>query len=288
MTMKQVVLITGASSGIGRVTSELFVKQGYTVFGTSRSDKAKLAEGVHPIVLDVTDATSVNGAVKTMLRQTGRIDVVVNNAGYGLSGAVEETSIDEAKAQFETNFFGLARVVNEILPTMRQQTSGRIINISSVVGFLPSPYMAYYAASKHAVEGYTESLDHEVRTMGIRAISIEPAFTKTAFESQTVAAVNNLSAFAEGRSLAAAALKDGISKGADPLVVAKVIWTAATATKPKPRYQAGGQARFLSMLRNYAPTAPFDSGVRKSFGLHKLGRGTLQGRTQTASKLESH
>jgi short-subunit dehydrogenase len=272
LQMNQIMLITGASSGIGRTTSELFISKGYTVFGTSRSDSAKFSSGVRPLVMDVTKPVSISSAVKTLLQEMGRIDVLVNNAGYGLSGAVEETSIEEAQAQFDTNLFGLARVVNEVLPTMRNQKSGRIINISSVVGFIPSPYMAYYSASKHAVEGYTESLDHEVRSMGIRAISIEPAFTKTAFDSQTITAEKHLPAYAEGRALAAAALKDGISKGADPMVVAQVIWTAATAAKPKLRYAAGGQAKFLAMLRSYAPTAPFDSGVRKSFGLHKLGR----------------
>jgi short-subunit dehydrogenase len=247
------------------------VKRDWVVFGTSRSGKVKFVSGVRPLLMDVTNTESVSSAVKTMIQETSRIDVVVNNAGYGLTGAVEETSLDEARAQFETNFFGLASVVNQVLPAMRQQKSGRIINISSVVGFIPSPYMAYYAASKHAVEGYTESLDHEVRSMGIRAISIEPAFTKTAFESQSATAKEKLAAYAEGRALAAAALQDGISKGADPVVVADAIWAAATAKNPKLRYQAGGQAKFLAILRSYAPTGPFDGGVRKSFGLHKLG-----------------
>lgn len=270
--MKRTVLITGASSGIGRVTSELFLKRDWAVFGTSRSHKASFGVGVRPLQMDVTDPAAVGSAVKALLQESGRIDALINNAGYGLTGAVEETSLDEARAQFETNFFGLACVVNEVLPTMRQQRSGRIINISSVVGFIPSPFMAYYAASKHAVEGYTESLDHEVRSMGIRAISIEPAFTKTAFESQSVTAKRELPTYAEGRGLAAAALQDGISKGADPAVVADAIWTAATVAKPKLRYQAGAQAKLLAILRSYAPNGPFDSGVRKSFGLHKLGQ----------------
>ncbi len=268
--MKNTVLITGASSGIGRATSELFVDKGYNVFGTSRSAAAKFADGVRPLVMDVTKPSTIHSAIQTLLTETGRIDVLVNNAGYGLSGAIEETSIAEAQAQFATNFFGLASVVNEVLPAMRSQMSGRIVNISSVVGFLPTPYMAYYSASKHAVEGYTESLDHEVRTMGIRAINVEPGLTKTPFDSQTIAAQNHLPAYAEGRALAAAALRDGVLKGAEPMVVAKVVWTAATVPKPKRRYQAGGQATLLALLRHYAPAAIFDSGVRKSFGLHKL------------------
>src|SRR5882757_6671232 len=133
--------------------------------------------------MDVTDEASVREAVQSVLQQAGQVHALVNNAGYALAGALEETSIEEAQQQFDTNFFGVLRVIQSVLPTMRQQGYGRIVNISSVAGFIPLPYRGMYAASKHALEGYTEALDHEIRQFGIRALLVEPAFTKTDIES---------------------------------------------------------------------------------------------------------
>ena len=157
-------MVTGVSSGIGREIAQLLAERGARVFGTVRDPKsAKPIHGVEIVRMDVTDDASVSEAVQSIVQKAGPVQLLVNNAGYSLTGALEETSIDEARQQFETNFFGVLRVTNAVLPGMRQAGYGRIVNISSVVGFLPAPYMGIYAASKHAVEGYTETLDHEVQ-----------------------------------------------------------------------------------------------------------------------------
>jgi NAD(P)-dependent dehydrogenase (short-subunit alcohol dehydrogenase family) len=173
-------LVTGISSGIGREIAQLLAERGARVFGSVRNPKsASPIRGVDLVSMDVTDDASVKAAVQTIGQKAGPVHLLVNNAGYSLMGALEETSVDEARQQFETNLFGMLRVTNAILPGMRQQGFGRIVNISSVLGFLPAPYMGVYAASKHAVEGYTETLDHEVRRFGVRALLVEPAYTKT-------------------------------------------------------------------------------------------------------------
>jgi NAD(P)-dependent dehydrogenase (short-subunit alcohol dehydrogenase family) len=184
----KVALVTGASSGIGRAIVQLLAGQGMRVFGTSRSPDAEL------IRLDVTDDASVTQAVQSVLQGTDHLDVLVNNAGYALVGALEETSIAEAQAQFDTNLFGVLRMIRAVLPAMRRQGSGRIVNISSVAGIVPLPFQGIYAASKHALEGYTETLDHEVRQFGIRAALIEPTFTKTAIEVNSKTARESLDA----------------------------------------------------------------------------------------------
>src|SRR4051812_43290917 len=162
-------LITGVSSGIGREIAQLLAERGARVFGSVRSPKsARPIRGVDLVGMDVTDDTSVNAAIQSIVQKAGPVQLLVNNAGYSFMGALEETSIEEARQQFETNLFGVLRVTNAILPGMRQGGYGRIVNISSVLGFLPAPYMGIYAASKHAVEGYTETLDHEVRRFGVR------------------------------------------------------------------------------------------------------------------------
>jgi NAD(P)-dependent dehydrogenase (short-subunit alcohol dehydrogenase family) len=179
-----VVLITGTSSGIGRAIASAFAANGFEVFGTSRNpQRNEPIAGVELLPLDVSDQAAVASAVSTVIQRAGRIDVLVNNAGVGVFGAAEESSIAQAQELFDTNFFGLIRVTNEVLPHLRAQRSGRIINISSVLGFLPAPYGALYAASKHAVEGYSESLDHETRDFGVRVSLVEPGYTDTAFDA---------------------------------------------------------------------------------------------------------
>lgn len=186
-TDRPVALVTGASSGIGKETALALVAAGFNVVGTSRdTSRVTPLDGVTFLDLDVASDASVAAAVQEVSERFGRIDVLVNNAGVGSIGAAEETSVAQAQAVFDTNVFGVMRMVNEVLPHMRAQRRGRIINISSVLGFLPQPYMAAYAASKHAIEGYTESLDHEIRDHGVRALIVEPAYTRTGFEANSV------------------------------------------------------------------------------------------------------
>jgi NAD(P)-dependent dehydrogenase (short-subunit alcohol dehydrogenase family) len=178
---EKVGLVTGVSSGIGRATATLLSERGFRVFGTmrGRNQESQALRNVELIRLDVRDEESVRSCLRIVIDQAGRIDALVNNAGYALVGSSEETSIEEAKEVFETNFFGVLRMSQAVLSLMRGQGHGRIANVSSVVGFLPAPYTGIYAASKHALEGYSESLDHEVRQFGIRVSVIEPGFTRT-------------------------------------------------------------------------------------------------------------
>jgi NAD(P)-dependent dehydrogenase (short-subunit alcohol dehydrogenase family) len=181
MSQEKVVLVTGVSSGIGRTIAAVLASRGFRVFGTTRrsGEPGRQLSDVELVRLDVRDEESVRSCVKTVLDKAGRIDALINNAGYTLIGALEETTIDEAKQLFETNFFGAMRMTQAVLRSMRERRSGRIINIGSVVGFVPAPYQGIYCASKHALEGYSESLDHEVRQFGIRVSVIEPGFTRT-------------------------------------------------------------------------------------------------------------
>jgi NAD(P)-dependent dehydrogenase (short-subunit alcohol dehydrogenase family) len=264
-----VVLITGASSGIGKAVASAFAAKGFEVFGTSRNpQRTDPIAGVELVQLDVADAASVSAAVATVVRRAGRIDILVNNAGSGVFGAAEESSDAQAQELFDTNFFGLVRLTREVLPHLRAQGSGRIINIGSVLGFLPAPYGALYAASKHAVEGYSESLDHETREFGVRVSVVEPGYTSTSFESNAIDADSPIESYAPVREHVKGVLAGEIRAGDDPAVVAQVVLKAATSRSPKLRYPAGPLARRLSLLKKFAPAALLDRGVRTA---NKLG-----------------
>lgn len=262
----KVALVTGVSSGIGKATAARLAQMGFRTFGTVRTD-ATPQPGLELVRVDVRDDRSVKDGVAKVLELAGRIDVLVNNAGAALIGPAEETSIDEARELFETNFFGLLRMTQAVLPAMRSQRSGRIVNISSVLGFLPAPYMSVYAASKHAVEGYSESLDHEVRGFGVRVIAVEPAFTRTSISRQREGKEKRLSDYNDVRQRVAERINDNIAHGADPSVVADVVARAVTDPTPRLRYPVGRQATLLSILRSIAPASVLDKGIRKRYGL---------------------
>jgi len=218
--------------------------------------------------LDVTRDESVDAVVKEVFRLEGRIDLLVNNAGFGVApGGAEESSIAQAQAIFDTNFMGIVRMTRAVVPHMRKQGSGRIINIGSVLGFLPMPYGALYAATKHAVEGYSESLDHELRTRGIRVSVIEPAYTKTQFDANFLEPDAKLDEYREIRASLAETLKKIMNAADSPSVVADVVLKAASAARPKVRYTAGKLAGRLRLLRTFAPAAALDAGVRKDLRL---------------------
>jgi short-subunit dehydrogenase len=260
-----VVLITGASSGIGRAVASVFAANGFEVFGTSRNPhRTEPIAGVELIALDVTDAASVTAAVTTVVQRAGRIDILVNNAGFGVIGAAEESSTAQAQELFDTNFFGLVRLTREVLPYLRAQGSGRIVNVGSVLGFLPAPYAALYAASKHAVEGYSESLDHETRDFGVRVTVVEPGYTSTSFEANATDVDSPIGSYAAVREHVRKVLVQSVQAGDDPAVVAQVVWKAATSRTPKLRYPAGPMARRLALLKKYAPTASLDKGIRRA------------------------
>jgi len=219
MPQKKVALLTGVSSGIGRSTAMLLSKAGFEVFGTMRrqaEDNRQLA-GVQVITLDVLDLQSVRSCVQTVLHGAGRIDVVVNNAGYTLIGVLEETSREEAMSLFETNFFGVVRMIHAVLPVMREQGYGRIVNIGSVAGFVPMPFQRFYSASKHALEGLSQSWDHEVREFGVRVTVIEPGFTKTDIDRNRQIASHPLPVYVSTRNSVLTALSKKVEKAKTPL-----------------------------------------------------------------------
>lgn len=265
---RKIALVTGASSGIGQASAELLSKADYKVFGTSRRGAEASGGAFEMLPLDVTSDASVAAAVGRLMQLEGRIDLLVNNAGFGVAPAgAEESSIEQARSIFDTNFFGLIRMTRAVLPHMRQQGSGRIINIGSVLGFLPMPYGALYAATKHAIEGYSESLDHELRTRGIRVSVIEPAYTKTPFDANLLEPDAKLEDYREIRTAVNQRVKEVMAMADQPGVVAEVVLKAANAAQPKLRYTAGGLANRLRLLRKFAPAGLVNAGIRKDLRL---------------------
>lgn len=269
MTMNsKVAIVTGASSGIGQATAERLAKAGYTVYGTSRQGRQASQRAFEMLALDVTQDDSVAAAVEKVLALEGRIDLLVNNAGFGVAPAgAEESSIGQAQAIFDTNFFGMVRMTRAVLPHMRLRKSGRIINIGSVLGFLPMPYGALYAATKHAIEGYSESLDHELRTRGIRVSVIEPAYTKTPFDANFLQPDATLDEYRVARAAVNERVSQVMATADPPGVVAEVVLQAASAARPKLRYAAGGLANRLRLLRKFAPAGMVDAGIRHDLRL---------------------
>jgi len=269
--MKKVWFVTGASSGIGAGVVGAALEAGDRVIATARNlEKLRSAIGQPAsdrlafVSLDVTSEEQAKKAVDAAVEKSGRIDVLVNNAGIGSSGASEESSVAQDQIVFDVNVFGLIRMTKAVLPHMRAQESGRVINMSSVGGFAPQPFMASYVASKHAVEGYSESVDHEVREHGVRVVLVEPFNTSTGFDASVLRGEKPLPIYERGRHTFEAILAEGMKTGDDPAVIAKVIVAAATDPKPKLRYTAGSGAGRVSMLRRLVPARIFDKQIRKT------------------------
>ena len=265
-TKNKVALVTGASSGIGEATAQRLAKAGYKVYGTSRRGGQAGQRLFEMLPLDVTEDESVEAAVQKVMQLNGRIDLLVNNAGFGVAAAgAEESSIEQARSIFDTNFFGMVRMIRAVVPHMRSQGSGRIINIGSVLGFLPMPYMALYSASKHAVAGYSESLDHELRTHGIRVSVVEPAYINTPFDANLMKPDAPLDVYREIRAGVEKRVKEVLVGADGPDVVAEIVLKAAVA-HPKIHY-APGLASRMRLLRRFAPARVLDAGVRKDLRL---------------------
>ena len=264
MATRKTILITGASSGVGRATARLLSQFDYNVVGTSRNPSAvESLPNVQMLALDVRS----DDAVRHCVQAAGPVDILINNAGYELAGAVEETAIDEVIGQFDTNMFGVARMVRAALPMMRQRRGGHIINVSSLAGMAPIPFMAIYSASKFAVEGYTEALRQEVRPFDIHVSLIEVGFLRSPMMKHRQIARDQIADYAACRRQAFDAVLASEQKGPGPELVAHTIRTAIESRKPRLRYVIGREAQLVSRLRRWLPEAAFESGVRRTFKL---------------------
>ncbi|TMJ33586.1 MAG: oxidoreductase [Alphaproteobacteria bacterium] len=247
-------IVTGASSGIGRASAETLARAGFIVFGTSRRPASNGPDGVTMLTCDVTEDASVNALVSSVLSKTGRIDVLINNAGVGLLGGAEESSIAQVQALFDVNLFGVMRVTNAVLPSMRERRQGRIINISSVLGLIPAPYSAHYAATK-------------IRSFGIRVALIEPAYTRSVFDQNSLEPDAKLKEYDQARANTHALIEAVMLTADLPEIVAEVVLQAASAQHLRRRYTAGKVARQISILRRFAPVQMFDKSMRKQMRL---------------------
>lgn len=264
----KIALVTGASAGIGQATVLALSKAGFRVFGTSRkANTGDMVDGVEMVRCDVTSDESVTSAVAHVQARSGRIDLLVNNAGAGILAAAEESSIVQLHTLFDTNVYGTVRVVNAVLPIMRLQGSGRIINLSSILGLIPAPFSAYYAATKHAIEGYSESLDHEVRGFGIRVVLVEPGYTRSSFEQSMAAPDRPLALYEMARANALQVIADSMKTADLPESVAETIVRVASISRPGARYTSGKGTGRLALLRRYAPASAFDKSFRSQMRL---------------------
>ena len=272
---ERVVLITGASSGIGKACAEACAAAGMKVYGTSRrpattTTTASPAGGVKMIAMDVTEDGSVRAAVAEVLAKEGRIDVVVNNAGFGIAGAIEDTSLAEAVRQFETNFFGVLRVCHAVLPSMRQAGGGRIINIGSLGGAMGLPFQGLYSASKFAIEGLTESLRHEVARYGIEVTVIQAGDVCTSFTDNRIRATSSAapsSVYGEAFELALKAQEREEQRGIAPALVGKLVLRLIHTRALRVRYPIGKLSRLSLVAKSVMPSRWFEKALGSYFDL---------------------
>ena len=270
MPNQRVVLITGASSGVGQSTARLLSQHGYKVFGTSRNPAGVDGiAGVQMLPLDVRADDSAGTCVEAIVKQAGSLDVLINNAGYELAGALEELSTEEARAQFETNFFGVVRMVNAVLPLMRRQKRGHIINVSSLTGRTAVPFLGIYSASKFALEGYTEALRHELKPFMIQVSLTEAGFLRTPMMHNRQVGAHRMTEYDPWRQRALDAIRASEEKGPGPELVAATVLEILARATPRLRYLIGPQAKSVTRLRRFLPEGMFEQGVRRSFSLDK-------------------
>jgi len=276
--MKKVVFITGASSGMGKVTARVLAQEGYIVYAAARRTEKMddlRAAGVIPIQMDVTDETSMVNGVQYIINAQGRIDVLVNNAGFGSYGAVEDVTMDDARYQLEVNVFGAARLAQLVLPYMRQQRQGRIINISSIGGKFAMPLGGWYHASKFALEALSDSMRNEVKQFGINVVVIEPGGVQSEWGSIATDHLQKVSGGTVYRPLVDGFMKlaaGAENKGADPMVIVKLIRQAIEAKKPKTRYSGGYMAGVILFMRKIFSDKMLDSILMSQYKLKPATR----------------
>ena len=262
---KPVAIVTGASSGIGRATAKLLAENSYRVFGTSRNPESKTLDGFTLLPLEVTSDESVAALVKSVTERTGgRIDLLVSNVGTGILGAAEESTAAEVRDLFDINIFGAVRVVNAVLPHFRQRKSGKIVVMSSAGGIAAVPFAAYYCATKFALEGYCESLRHELLPLGISVTVIGPGAVSTSAGDTAPESKHPIADYNPGRDKAVKAFTQGIRDGMPPEKVARAILDAVTSPSPPPRVVVGNQARAVGVARWALPRRTFQWLVRKA------------------------
>lgn len=270
MQEKRVVLITGASSGLGQACAERLARGGDRVYGTSRApQKSTPLAGVEMLAMNLDDDRSVGGAVERMLRAEGRLDVVINNGGFGFGGPVEETSLEEAKAIFETNLFGVLRVCRAVLPTMRQRRSGTIVNVSSLGGRIGLPFQGLYSATKFALEGMSEALRMEAKPFGVRVVLVEPGDFRTGFTQnrRTVDGFDAVASPYKERSLRAIRIAETDERnGSPPEAVARLVERVLNRPHPRVRYPVGARSqRAAAALKGILPSRLFEWGLMKYY-----------------------
>ncbi len=265
---KSVVLITGASAGIGKATAALLSEQGFRVFGTGRRPLRENEDGAQMLPLDVTSDQSAASCVSAVIEQAGRIDVLVNNAGIGLLSALEETPLAEARAVFETNFFGMVRMVNAVLPGMRQRRQGLIVNLGSLAATLPIPFHGYLTASKAAVNAYTDALRLEVRHLGIQVALVEPGMVRTHLGERwaDLLVSRSLPDYAAVEQEVLVKLEAASRESAEPQVVAQTILRIPRSRSPAPHYLVGKERWYL-LLSHLAPASLMESLLKHRLGL---------------------
>ncbi|MBI2890793.1 MAG: SDR family NAD(P)-dependent oxidoreductase [Nitrospirae bacterium] len=267
---RPVVLVTGASSGLGLATATLLAANGYRVYGTTRRGSAATARdrGAPTLLkLDVQDDASARRCVNEVLQTEGRLDILINNAGYFLGGALEETSIAEARDQFDTNFFGVVRMIQAVLPHMRSRRCGQILIVGSMAGLVSVPFAGFYAASKFALEGLAESLRHELRPLGIRVVLLEPGFFRSGMTEATRRTTRRISEYDSAREGALGYMARSQQNGVEPATLARAILKVLSNPRPRLRYRLGPDARLLPLLKSALPQSLFEWGTRRAMRL---------------------
>lgn len=263
---KRVALVTGASSGFGRSISEHLAREGLLVFGTTRKPRVEESP-VEMLVLDVTSTDSVEACVRQVLDRAGQLDVLVANAGIAHASFVEETAPENAERVFETNFWGAVRTARAVLPSMRARRSGHIVFTSSLAGLVAAPGQAFYAASKHALEGFAEALRTEVQAFGISVTLVEPGFFRTGLHASLTHTHLPIADYDRERAGIEAAYERAIAGGGDPKLVAERVTAIVRTPRPALRYRVGRDAATVPLLRAILPERWFQAGMRRRFGL---------------------
>jgi NAD(P)-dependent dehydrogenase (short-subunit alcohol dehydrogenase family) len=262
---QRVALVTGATSGIGQEIARRLAAGGFRVFGSTRQAGGAVQAGVEEVVMDVDDDTSVREGVAAVVRAAGPVDVLVNNAGYLCAGAVEEVSLADARAQFETNYFGVVRATLAVLPSMRERRSGHVISLSSLAGLVPLPFWGHYDASKFAVEGLMEALRHEVRPFGVQVALVEPGNIRTPFYARPQTA--GIPAYAGARGRFDAAMDEFGRKAPGPDVVGRKVLAIALDPHPALHNKVTKEAKQFTLLKRLLPPRALEAGVRRGFKL---------------------